>query len=70
MVLRLVDINSPLKLINEDIELEGSGYEAFDTDEGTYYTTSNGIYFLAANATKSKFLIGTEGPAYGIADDQ
>jgi hypothetical protein len=37
----------PLKLINEDIDLQGSGYEAFDTDEGTYYTTSNGIYYLA-----------------------
>jgi DNA-binding CsgD family transcriptional regulator len=62
----LVDINSPLKLINEDIDLQGSGYEAFDTDEGTYYTTSNGIYYLANNAAKSSFLFGTEGPAYGL----
>lgn len=62
----LVDINSPLKLINEDINLQGSGYEAFDTDEGTYYTTSNGIYFLEHGANKSTFLTGTEGPAYGL----
>jgi DNA-binding CsgD family transcriptional regulator len=62
----LVDINAPLKLINEDINLQGSGYEAFETDEGTYYTTSNGIYYLANSASKSSFITGTEGPAYGF----
>lgn len=62
----LVDINSPLKLVNQDIDLQGSGYEAFDTNEGTYYSTSNGIYFQARNARKSSFLSGTEGPAYGM----
>jgi ligand-binding sensor domain-containing protein/DNA-binding CsgD family transcriptional regulator len=62
----LIDINSPLRLINQNIELQGSGYEAFDTEEGTYYTTSNGIYFLPKNETRSQFLVGTEGPAYGL----
>ena len=62
----LIDINSPMRFINREIKIQGSGYEAFDDDEGTYYTTSNGIYFLANNATKSVFLPGTEGPAYGI----
>jgi DNA-binding CsgD family transcriptional regulator len=62
----LVDINSPLRLINQNIELQGSGYEAFDAEEGTYYTTSNGIYFLPKGASKSQFLLGTEGPAYGL----
>ncbi|MDZ7647343.1 MAG: hypothetical protein U5K54_09260 [Cytophagales bacterium] len=62
----LIDINSPLRLINQNIDLQGSGYDAFEMDEGTYYTTSNGIYFLAKDATKSRFLIGTEGPAYGL----
>ncbi|MDZ7605917.1 MAG: hypothetical protein U5K79_10115 [Cyclobacteriaceae bacterium] len=62
----LIDINSPLRLINQNIDLQGSGYEAFDTDEGTYYTTSNGIYFLPAGGAKSQFLTGTEGPSYGM----
>ena len=62
----LVDINSPLRLINEEINIQGSGYDAFDTNEGRYYTTSNGIYFLAAGASQSTFLTGTEGPAYGM----
>jgi ligand-binding sensor domain-containing protein/DNA-binding CsgD family transcriptional regulator len=62
----LVDINAPLWLINQNIDLQGSGYEAFNTEEGTYYTTSNGIYFLASKAGKSHFLTGTEGPAYGM----
>lgn len=62
----LVDINSPMRLVNEEINIQGSGYEAFDTDEGTYYTTSNGIYFLAKGDAKSTFLTGTEGPAYGM----
>ncbi|MBL7848835.1 MAG: hypothetical protein JNL40_15310 [Cyclobacteriaceae bacterium] len=62
----LIDINSPVRLVSQDIELQGSGYEAYETSEGTYYTTSNGIYFLPAGAVKSKFLTGTEGPAYGM----
>lgn len=62
----LIDINSPLRLINQNIDVQGSGYEAFELDEGTYYTTSNGIYFLPKDAHKSRFLIGTEGPAYGL----
>ncbi len=62
----LVDINSPLRLVNKDIDLRGSGYEAFELDEGTYYSTSNGIYFLPEGANSSTFLAGTEGPAYGM----
>ncbi len=62
----LIDINSPLRLINQNIDLQGSGYEAFEMDEGTYYTTSNGIYFLPKAANESQFLVGTQGPAYGM----
>jgi len=62
----LIDINSPLKLIDQNINLQGSGYEVFEADEGTYYTTSNGIFFLDRNAKKSTFLVGTEGPSYGM----
>lgn len=62
----LVDINSPMRFINQEINIQGSGYEAYQRDEGTYYTTSNGIYFLAKNAAQSVFLKGTEGPAYGM----
>ncbi len=62
----LIDIKSPLRLINQNIGLQGSGYEAFETQEGTYYTTSNGIYFLPLDASTSSFLNGTEGPAYGM----
>lgn len=62
----LIDINSPMRFINQEINIQGSGYEAYTREEGTYYTTSNGIYFLAKNATQSVFLEGTEGPAYGM----
>ncbi|MFM9947749.1 MAG: hypothetical protein ACKV1O_07420 [Saprospiraceae bacterium] len=62
----LIDINSPMRFINQEINIQGSGYEAYTKEEGTYYTTSNGIYFLAKNATQSVFLEGTEGPAYGM----
>ena len=62
----LIHINSPMRLINQEINLQGSGYDAFDKEEGTYFTTSNGIYFLEKNGTQSKFLNGTEGPAYSI----
>ncbi|NNF20620.1 MAG: hypothetical protein HKN67_01665 [Saprospiraceae bacterium] len=57
----LLDINSPLMLINQDIDLQGSGYEAFDTDEGTYYSTSNGIYFLTVNTDRAGFLLELKG---------
>jgi ligand-binding sensor domain-containing protein len=62
----LVDINSPMRFINQEINIQGSGYEAYKRDEGTYYTTSGGIYFLAKNATQSIFIKGTEGPAYSM----
>ncbi len=62
----LIDINSPVRFINQEINIQGSGYEAFETADGTYYTTSNGIYFLAKNTRQSVFLPGTEGPAYGL----
>ncbi len=62
----LIDINSALKIIDQNINLQGSGYEVFETEEGTYYTTSNGIYFLDKDAAMSNFLVGTEGPAYGM----
>ena len=62
----LIDINSPSRLVNQDVDVEGSGYEAYETDRGTYFSTSNGIYFLSKGSNKSTFLSGTEGPAYGI----
>jgi ligand-binding sensor domain-containing protein/DNA-binding CsgD family transcriptional regulator len=62
----LIEINSPMRFINQEIDLQGSGYEAFRREEGFYYTTSNGIYFLGKNAAQSVFLKGTEGPAYGM----
>lgn len=62
----LIDINSPMRFINQKINIQGSGYEAFQREEGTYYSTSNGIYFQAKNAAQSLFLKGTEGPAYGM----
>jgi ligand-binding sensor domain-containing protein len=61
-----IDINSPMRFVNQDINIQGSGYEAFAMEEGTYYTTSNGIYFQVKNRGKSVFLNGTEGPAYGM----
>ncbi len=61
-------INSPMRLINKEINIQGSGYEAVHTAEGTYFTTSNGIYFLANDAAQSIFLEGTEGPAYSMQE--
>lgn len=62
----LIDINSPMRFINQEIDLQGSGYEAYEAENGNYYTTSNGIYFLANDATKSVLVSGTEGPSYGL----
>jgi len=62
----VIDINSPMRLINQEANIQGSGYEAYETSDGTYYTTSNGIYFLAKGGNQSIFLTGTEGPAYGM----
>lgn len=62
----VIDINSPMRFINQEINIQGSGYEVYQREEGTYYTTSNGIYFLAKNAAQSTILKGTEGPAYGM----
>lgn len=64
--LALVDITSPMRFLNQNIDIQGSGYEAYNAPEGTYYTTSNGIYYLPALSDRSIFLPGTEGPAYGM----
>jgi hypothetical protein len=64
----IVDINSPMRLVSQDIGIEGSGYNAFEDESGSYFTTSNGIYFLDKDAKKSTFLTGTEGPAYKIEE--
>jgi len=62
----LIDVNAPMRMINQDLRIQGSGYAAYTVTEGTYYTTSNGIYFLQKNAPQAVFLPGTEGPAYSI----
>ncbi|MCB9351697.1 MAG: hypothetical protein H6573_30000 [Lewinellaceae bacterium] len=41
----LIHLNSPMRFLNQEINIQGSGYEAFETVDGTYFTTSNGIYF-------------------------
>ncbi len=64
----LININSPMRLINSDIDLEGSGYDVFQTKDGTYYTTSNGLYFLSREGTSCKLIRGTEGPAYEMTE--
>jgi len=64
----LIHINSPMRLLGKGIGLQGSGYEGFEAEEGTYFTTSSGIYFLGKGSAKSVFLEGTEGPAYGIEE--
>lgn len=50
----LVNINSPMRFINQEINLQGSGYDAFDMETGSYYTTSNGIYFLKKKRRPSR----------------
>jgi DNA-binding CsgD family transcriptional regulator/ligand-binding sensor domain-containing protein len=64
----LIRMNSPMRLLGEEINLQGSGYEAFETTAGTYYTTSSGIYYLAKDKKECVFIEGTEGPAYGIQE--
>jgi ligand-binding sensor domain-containing protein/DNA-directed RNA polymerase specialized sigma24 family protein len=64
----LIHINSPMRLLSKEINIQGSGYEAYETEEGTYFTTSNGIYFLANNSKNSVFLSEANGPAYGIQE--
>lgn len=64
----LVDINSPMRLVNQEIGIEGSGYEVYEYEMGTYFTTSNGIYFLNKGGERSVFIEGTEGPSYNIQE--
>lgn len=64
----LIQINSPMRLLSREINIEGSGYEAYETVSGAYYTSSNGIYFLPRGASHCVFLPGSEGPAYGIQE--
>ncbi|NNF34111.1 MAG: hypothetical protein HKN68_08385 [Saprospiraceae bacterium] len=62
----IIYTNSPLRFLNTDIHLQGSGYESIQYNGDGYYSTSNGIYYLAEDAGESRLLEGTEGPAYGL----
>ncbi len=64
--LSLVRINSPMRIINSEIALQGSGYDLIDRPEGRYFTTSNGIYYQASNQNKVQLIKGTDGPAYQL----
>lgn len=64
----LVHINSPMRLLSRKMSIQGSGYAAHETPDGTYYTTSNGIYFSSTNQQESQFISGTEGPAYSMQE--
>ena len=64
----LLQINSPMRIMNKEIDLQGSGYEVFNREEGNYYSTSNGFYFLSKSAERAEFIPGTEGPAYGFQE--
>lgn len=64
----LIDINAPVRFIDNSVNLVGSGYEAFDGANGSYFTTTSGIYYLPKNSTKSIFIEGTEGPSYSLRE--
>ncbi len=59
-----VDLNSPFTLINERMQLSGSGYAALSTDDGVYFGTNNGLYLLEGG--KMKYIEGTAGQVYSI----
>ena len=41
-----VDLNSPFTLINERMDISGSGYTALKAPEGTSLGTNNGLYLF------------------------
>lgn len=62
----LIHLNSPLRFSNRESLIQGSGYAAYSTPRGMYYTTSNGIYWMPTDKSVSIFVEGTEGPAYSL----
>ena len=66
--LALVHLDAPMRLLGQEINLQGSGYDAYETSTGAYFTTSNGIYFLEQGTSNCVFLKGTEGPSYRIQE--
>lgn len=61
-----IDINAPMRLIEQSVGIDGSGYDAIDVPSGTYYTSSNGIYYRPQATDQAQFLAGSEGPAYSM----
>ena len=64
----LIDINSPMRTLGEELEIEGSGYQSLETENEIYLSTSNGIYRYDKQSEKTELLSGTEGPAYELAE--
>lgn len=62
----LVNINSPMRILGEEIGIEGSGYQSLETANEIYLSTSNGIYRYDKELKTTHLLAGTEGPSYEI----
>ncbi|AMQ55918.1 triple tyrosine motif-containing protein [Algoriphagus sanaruensis] len=61
-----VDLLSPFTLVDDRMDLAGSGYAALKKGEVVYLGTNNGL-FIWQNG-KIEFVSGTEGQVYGIQD--
>ncbi|MBO3697506.1 triple tyrosine motif-containing protein [Roseivirga sp. E12] len=59
-----VDLNSPFTLINERMDISGSGYTALKAPEGTYLGTNNGLYLFKDGLMS--FIEGTAGQVYSV----
>ena len=66
--LALINISSPIRTIGDEIGIEGSGYQSFETENEIYLSTSNGIYRYDKETKSTQLLSGTEGPSYAFTE--
>jgi len=66
--LSLISLSSPYELYNTGTGIEGAGYSVYQSQDGEYYSTSNGIYFSPKGEDEVRFVNNTEGPAYSFME--
>lgn len=65
----VIELGSPFSLINEDVNLQGTGYAALSFDNKSYLGTSNGLFVSSTEGTADhyKLVQGSEGLVNNIS---
>jgi len=68
--LTIVELSMPFSYINEDLQLPGSGYDAFSSGDELFLATNNGLFkgVLSDPSIKFQNISNSSGQAYSVSE--